>query len=150
MKIDKARTKILEGDLTPMIDMTFLLIAFFMLIINFSEVEKDQDLELPDSKVARAPDEPPDHQIVLNLKMNEEGKPRVNFSGINIVGIENIGPFIQKEINTAAAAKVGLADIKVIIRADRTIPTGRVQDLIAKCQEYKLQRFALRAKDDIQ
>ncbi|MEM1303854.1 MAG: biopolymer transporter ExbD, partial [Planctomycetota bacterium] len=31
-----------EGDMTPMIDMTFQLIAFFMVLINFSEVEQDQ------------------------------------------------------------------------------------------------------------
>ena len=149
MKIKKARVKILEGDLTPMIDMSFLLIAFFMLIINFSEVEKDQELELPDSKVARAPDEPPDYQIVLNLRMGEDQVPRVSLSGVNIVGIENLKPFLRKEIDTAATEKVPVAEISVIIRADRKIGTGRVQELIAKCQESELQKFSLRAKDDI-
>jgi len=28
-----------EGDMTPMIDMTFQLIAFFMVLLNFSEAD---------------------------------------------------------------------------------------------------------------
>ena len=41
----KHDTSIVEGDLTPMIDMTFQLIAFFMLVINFSDVEQDQRVQ---------------------------------------------------------------------------------------------------------
>ena len=47
MRFRRKSTQILEGDLTPMIDMTFQLIAFFMLIINFSEVEKSEEINLP-------------------------------------------------------------------------------------------------------
>ena len=50
MKFNKAKTsEILEGDLTPMIDMTFQLIAFFMLLINFSEVDRAEEISLPTS-----------------------------------------------------------------------------------------------------
>ena len=50
MKFKKKRnTEILEGDLTPMIDMTFQLIAFFMLLINFSEVDRAEEIVLPKS-----------------------------------------------------------------------------------------------------
>ena len=34
MRIKKPKSEILEGDLTPMIDMTFQLIAFFMVLIT--------------------------------------------------------------------------------------------------------------------
>jgi biopolymer transport protein ExbD len=151
MKIKKARAKILEGDLTPMIDMTFLLIAFFMLIINFSKVEKDQELELPDSRIARPPDEPPDYQIVLNMRL-EQDVPLISFSGNQITGIENIGIFLQQEIAAASITKKGIppGKIDVVIRADRNLPTGLVKDLMAKCQTENLQKFSLRAKEDIQ
>ena len=149
MKIKKARTKILEGDLTPMIDMTFLLIAFFMLIINFSETEKDQDLELPDSKVARTPDEPPKYQIVMNLRASKDGTARVNFVGKNFASISAIGTELELEKRSAAAQKVPPAEISVIIRADRYIAFSKVQELMAKCQEYELQKFSLRAKENI-
>ena len=47
-----------EGDLTPMIDMTFQLIAFFMVLINFTEAEADQRVKLPESELAKPPDAP--------------------------------------------------------------------------------------------
>ena len=59
MKFRRKKTEILEGDLTPMVDMTFQLIAFFMLIINFSEVEKSEEINLPLSELAKPPEEAP-------------------------------------------------------------------------------------------
>ena len=47
MRFKPKRHRIMEGDLTPMIDMTFQLIAFFMLIINVSTVEKAKEIDLP-------------------------------------------------------------------------------------------------------
>ena len=38
-----------EPDMTPMIDVTFQLIAFFMFVLNFSEVDQDQRVNLPRS-----------------------------------------------------------------------------------------------------
>jgi len=152
MRIEKCRPKLLEADLTPMIDMTFLLIAFFMLIISFSETERDKELELPDSQVARPPDEPPKYQIIINMK-TEEGieEPIISFSNLQITGVDNIGLFLQQEINAAAVYNGGVppAEIQIIIRADRNMPTVKVQDLMAKCQEYELQKFSFRAKEDI-
>ena len=53
MKFNKAKTsEILEGDLTPMIDMTFQLIAFFMLLINFTEIDRAEEIALPTSVLA--------------------------------------------------------------------------------------------------
>ena len=152
MKINKRRTKILEADLTPMIDMTFLLIAFFMLIISFSETERDKELALPDSEVARPPDEPPEYKITINMRP-EEGlaEPKISFAGLNVVGVDNIGMFLQDEIDAAANYGDGVppAEIQVIIRADRYLPTKKIQDLMAKCRESELVKFSLRAKEDI-
>ena len=54
---------ILEGDLTPMIDMTFQLIAFFMVLINFSQSEQDERIMLPQSVLAKPPDRRAIHQL---------------------------------------------------------------------------------------
>ena len=44
MKINRNRAKpVEEGDLTPMIDMTFQLIAFFMVLINKSRIREFLD-----------------------------------------------------------------------------------------------------------
>ena len=70
MRIKNQKATIHEGDLTPMIDMTFQLIAFFMVLINFSQVERSESIMLPDSTLAKAPEEQPGHRILLNMKSN--------------------------------------------------------------------------------
>ena len=56
-----------EGDLTPMIDMTFQLIAFFMVLINFTEADQNERIQLPTSELAKPPDAPFEHPIFIQL-----------------------------------------------------------------------------------
>ena len=147
MKFSKKRkTEILEGDLTPMIDMTFQLIAFFMLLINFSEVDRAEEITLPTSILAVPPEVRPDYQIILNL----EPAGKVKFEGEEIEKIDFLGPVFNQQIT--AAAREGVtdpADIAVIIRSHENTPTGVVQELISKCQEVELQSFSLRVKEKV-
>ena len=50
-----------ESDMTPMIDMAFQLIAFFMVLINFSEADQNERIHLPSSELAKPPDAPLGH-----------------------------------------------------------------------------------------
>jgi biopolymer transport protein ExbD len=146
MKFRNKKTEILEGDLTPMIDMTFQLIAFFMLLINFSEVDRAEEITLPVSVLAVPPEVIPDYQIILNLEPNGQ----VKFEGQLIEKIDFLGPILTQEINNAAREDVNNpADIAVIIRAHEDTPTGIVQELIAKCQDAKLESFSLRVKEQL-
>jgi len=147
MKFTKNRkVEILEGDLTPMIDMTFQLIAFFMLLINFSEVDRAEEITLPSSVLAVPPEVRPDYQIILNL----EPGGKVKFEGQEIERIEMLGPIFRKEINAAAREGVtNPGDIAVIIRSHEDTPTGLVQELISKCQEDSLESFSLRVKEQV-
>ena len=66
MKIKKGGTSgILEGDLTPMIDMTFQLIAFFMVLINFTQSEQNDKVKLPSSVLAKPAKAPLEFPITL-------------------------------------------------------------------------------------
>jgi biopolymer transport protein ExbD len=146
MKIKRRKTEILEGDLTPMIDMTFQLIAFFMLLINFSEVDRAEEITLPTSVLAVPPEVRPDYQIILNL----EPGGSVKHEGQAIEKIEFLGPIFTQQLN--AAAREGVTDpaeIAVIIRSHQDTPTGLVQELISKCQESELQSFSLRVKEKV-
>ena len=68
MRIRKNRqTRIDEGDMTPMIDMTFQLIAFFMVIINFAQTEQNTKIKLPESSLVKPPEQPFEHQLVIHL-----------------------------------------------------------------------------------
>ena len=144
MKFSKAKTnEILEGDLTPMIDMTFQLIAFFMLLINFSEVDRAEEITLPVSVLAIPPSAPPDYQIILNL----EPGGNVIFAGQRIE-IESIARELALEVKSAAREGVHQpGDISVAIRSHQDTRTGVVQKLISICQQEELESFALRVKN---
>ena len=141
----KQSSEVLEGDLTPMIDMVFQLIAFFMLLINFSEVDLAEDLMLPVSTLAIAPETRPDYQMILNLKPDGT----VTFAGQEIEKIDFMNVIFRQEIDFARREGVtNPGDIAVVIRSHRDTPTGLVQKLISKCQESELQNFSLRVKDN--
>ena len=146
MKLNKTKSsKILEGDLTPMIDMTFQLIAFFMLLINFSEVDRAEEITLPVSELAIPPDGRPDYQVILNL----EPGGNVIFEGQRIPRIDVMTPILNQEIRNADRENVDKPNIAVIIRSHEDTPTGLVQKLISKCQEAELENFVLRVQEKI-
>lgn len=146
MRFKKQNVKVMEGDLTPMIDMAFLLISFFMLLVNFSETDRAEEITLPVSALAVPPAERPDYQIILNLELNGA----VKFHGQVIDKIEFLTPIIRQEINSAAREGINNpGEIAVIIRSHEDTPTGLVQRLIMKCQQEKLENFNLRVKEKL-
>ena len=141
----KKKTEIQEGDLTPMIDMTFQLIAFFMVLINFTQSEQDQRVQLPDSSLAIPAEQPLDHPIIIHLA--EDGEAIYSGEKIPIGGM---GPYLQKEIRGLEFTGDGIESATIVIRAHRHCQAGRVQELIEKCQEVGFENFALRAQENIE
>jgi biopolymer transport protein ExbD len=133
-----------EADLTPMIDMTFQLIAFFMVLINFSQSEQNDKVKLPTSELAKPVDTPIDFPIIVHLT-NEDAV----VIGGDEVAIEAMRSRLQPEIALLKLEGKTAADANIIIRSHRTAPGGRVQDLINKCQELGFEKFALRVKEEI-
>jgi len=134
---------IVEGDLTPMIDMTFQLIAFFMLVINFSDVEQDQRVTLPASELARPPEAPYEHPLTIHLTEND----RFIYGGREVTQLAQLRSALLQETQIILRHTTKkLADVTVIIRADENAKTGLVQQVIQACQELEFERFALRGK----
>ncbi len=133
-----------SGDMTPMIDMTFQLIAFFMVLINFTEADQNERIKLPTSELVKPPDAPLESPIFLHL--TEEGT-------VIIGGLETTIEFVKSnlivEANILKRKKSSPADATVIIRGDANVPAGRVQQLVQICQEAEFENFALRAEEEI-
>ena len=53
MRVREASYAIPELDMTPMIDMTFQLIAFFMFVMNFSTELVREEIQLPVVQLAQ-------------------------------------------------------------------------------------------------
>jgi biopolymer transport protein ExbD len=138
----KGQSGIQEGDMTPMIDMTFQLIAFFMVLVNFAEVDQNERIRLPRSELAKPPDAPVQQPITLQL--TKKGTVLMGGEERTIPGVK---PLLlrEKQVLEAMPGK-SYRDATIIIRADRTAKTGKVQELIKACQETGFEKFALRAK----
>ncbi len=151
MRIKAKRKPMAEGDMTPMIDMVFQLIAFFMVLINFSEVEQDQRVNLPLSELAKPPEVA--YEKPITLQMTEDEGIILNAGGADLLSIEELRIALKREaqIIRAAGEDVRLSDVTVIVRADKNARTGKVQEMIEAAQEAEFETFALRGQqDDVQ
>lgn len=131
-----------EMDMTPMIDMTFQLLAFFMIIINFSESDQNDKIKLPKSVLAKPPDKPLDHPITLHLQ--ESGNV---IYGTEEFTIPALPTYLRREKAVLQSENRKVSEANIIIRADKKTKTGKVQELIKVCQENQFERFSLRAME---
>lgn len=133
-----------EVDYTPMIDMTFQLIAFFMILINFDAAENDQKIQLPVSVLAKPPEAPA--EVPITVQMDEKG--RTILAGQYYAAPEDIRPLLDLERDTLVQRGQSTENATVIIRAHKDAKTGQVQNLIKVCQEAKFEKFTLRAQEE--
>ncbi|MFN5757185.1 MAG: ExbD/TolR family protein [Planctomycetia bacterium] len=132
-----------EIDMTPMIDMTFQLITFFMFVMNFSEAEQDDRIQLPLSQLAKPVEGALESPITLQL--TDRGS--VIYAG-ELVAVSDIGTYLEREKTVMLDAGKEPSAATVIVRADGRSKTGEVQEIVRKCQEKGFERFALRAQYD--
>ncbi|MBI1247340.1 biopolymer transporter ExbD [bacterium] len=147
MKIQKKKAEILEGDLTPMIDMTFQLIAFFMVLINFTQADQNKKIQLPESELAKPPEVP--FENAITVQMYEDGNLYFDSQDYTFDGIKPRLRVEQQIADDYNKKDGGVKGVTVIIRADGRAQTGKVQQLIKMCQDLGFEKFALRAKETV-
>ena len=131
-------------DMTPMIDVTFQLIIFFMLTLNFVTEDQSERIKLPESELAKPPEAPWESPIILQLT---DAKPPTVIVGGDEVGLGLIKGILQREKQRLQELGRSAAKATIIIRADRQAHTGTVQKLIKECQDLGFERFVLRARE---
>lgn len=136
-----------EPNLTPILDMVFQLITFFMLVINFKTASMDLSLHLPAVGSARPVETKGTDLLVLNI--DRQGVLRV--FGNEIKDIANyIAMEAQASLLAARRFNPELEEgdelpSMVIIRADRKTPFQRLNAVIALCQQHGYRSFSLKA-----
>jgi biopolymer transport protein ExbD len=136
-----------DPNLTPILDMVFQLITFFMLVINFKGAEADLTLQLPVLGSARPVDTKGQESLLV---LNIDGEGRLKVYG----HVQDVQPFV------AAEARIEIDRIKVknknfkegdelpttvVIRADKVTPFKLLHDIIEACQSHGYRKFALKA-----
>ena len=135
-----------EPNLTPILDMVFQLVTFFMLVINFKAASLDTSLQLPVIGSA-LPIETGEHDVLV-LNITREGKLRMYGE------MRDVESYIAQEARTArqsangGSSKSGASNklpTTVIIRADRTTPYHFIHQVIQACQRHDFENFQYRA-----
>ncbi len=136
-----------EPNLTPMLDMVFQLVTFFMLVINFKSAQLDMNLKLPVVGSAR-PVDTGGQQDLLVLNIDQQGQLTVYNTP------KDIDSYIAGEAQSSLlAARQKHPDLKsgdelptiVVIRADRATPFHLLNHVIRVCQEFGFRNFSLKA-----
>ena len=135
-------------DMTPMLDMVFQLITFFMLVLNFKAASMDLDLRLPVVGSAR-PVETGGQTDMLILNINKAGDLRI-FGEVK----QDVESYIATEAAASRlAARAKNRDFKdgddlptiVVVRADQATPFHLVNRVIKACQDNGFRNFAMKA-----
>ncbi|MBQ9372477.1 MAG: biopolymer transporter ExbD [Thermoguttaceae bacterium] len=138
-----------DTNMTSMIDVVFLLISFFTLVMNFSQAEQHEEITLPKSEIAQPPDAAPPEMITLQI-----GADHRIFLGAKVCGIESedyaatsLAAAVREELDVLyLVRRVDPKDVTVVIRGDANVETSFVQKAIAVCQSLGADSYVLRAR----
>ena len=117
-------------NLTPMIDVVFLLIVFFMCATTFSSMERDIDLRLPEVAKADAANTPAKAREVA---VYGGGKITLDKQPVTLAEL-------SAELATAKAAQPGLS---VVILGDAGCEFQHVAETLAACKEAGVTQLAV-------
>jgi biopolymer transport protein ExbD len=142
-----------DVDMTPMIDIVFQLIAFFMVITNFEQTQADERVKLPRDARAKPPEVKPDKSLTLNVGFlrnmagkKEDDEPWLfNFGGEDMTRPLQSQELLDREVRLYRQKNVDVAKVVIKIRADGEVPTGVVQQLIELCQKSGFETYAMSA-----
>ena len=136
-----------DPNLTPMLDMVFQLITFFVMVMTFKSAEIDFNLSLPVVGSAR-PVTTEGRTGLMVLNVDRAGNLRTTQP------IRDLDSFVRIESQaTLLANRMTPADLEgggelptiVVIRADRATPFGKLNRVIKACQENGFRKFAMKA-----
>jgi len=108
-------------NLTPMIDVVFLLIIFFMVATSFAEMERDIELELPEVASAAALTAAPKQRVV-----SVQANGRLRLDGENVS--------IRSLTERLSAARSEYPELSVVIRGDAACAFQHVAASLAACK----------------
>lgn len=141
-----------EPNLTPLLDVVFQLITFFMLVINFSNDNYDQRVRLPvagTAKPAEGEQKASEDRLVLNV--DQRGRLFMNGQTLTteraIREIKHQADLVKLNLRVSGQKfddAVGLPTT-VVLRADRDTPFTLLYEVIKACQANGFHKFSLKA-----
>ena len=116
--------------ITPLIDVVFLLLIFFLVATRFSEEERQLDLNLPSITEALPASAQPD-EIVVNIDV--DGKFFIDGTFRQLEQVKKI--LMRAQTNNPTSQTV-------VIRADKSTDWSHVATAIGICKKVGIQEFS--------
>ncbi|QDU56198.1 ExbD/TolR family protein [Aeoliella mucimassa] len=120
----------LQLNLTPMIDVLFLLIIFFMVATKFTELERNIEVELPEVATAGEHESPREPRTVT---VYADG--RIALDGESLSRVELV--------ERLTAARRASPDVEVMLNGDANCPFQHVADTLAACHESEIHQIGI-------
>lgn len=120
-------------NLTPMIDVVFLLIIFFMAASKFAEVEADIELQLPEVAAAGPMTSAPKQRTV-----SVERDGTVNLDG-DVVSLDEL-------TSRLASAQSEYSQLSVVIRGDAKCDFQHVAAALSACKYANISELGITVK----
>jgi len=132
MRLSKHKRRTLPlMNMTPMIDVVFLLLVFFMTVSQVSKLNRAH-LELP--KLKGAEDQRP---TVLTINITREG--RIIVSG-NAMSAARLGQMIVEELEKLAAVGDDPSKLTVVLRVDHRADCRTVNQIVTALAKLQVNR----------
>jgi biopolymer transport protein ExbD len=142
-----------EPNLTPLLDVVFQLITFFMLVINFSSENYDARVRLPVAGSARPVEDGEKAAMEDRLVLNVDRQGHLLMSGQVLTTTKALQEIKHQadlvKLNVKAAGlkpdSSGGLPTTIVLRADKDTPFSSLYSLITACQANGFRKFALKA-----
>ncbi len=121
--------------MTPMLDVMFLLLIFFISTSIYYELEREIGITVPQATEATSVDRSA-HEIIINIA--SDGKLVVNRQPYDIEGLERLLKRISEVFSGQA----------VIIRGDRATSLGRAIEVLDVCARSKIWNVSFATIDE--
>jgi biopolymer transport protein ExbD len=134
MKLKLAEDTDVSIDMSPMIDMVFLLLIFFIVASAMVDLDKPQ-VKLPQAAAAKTADDVTG-RLIVSINKDEQ-----LFIGAGAVTMDGLKDRVRTEIE----ADPGL---RIFIRADEEVPYRASKELMAACAEVGAVNLIYAAFED--
>ena len=116
-------------NMTPMIDVVFLLIIFFLVSSHLARQETQLELDLPDAASGEPPKEDEARRVVVNVLNDAPPEARIQIGG-NVMTEDQLIDVIRYESRRAESNR---EDLEVRIRSDRRVPYRVIEPIMVAC-----------------
>ena len=117
-------------NMTPMIDVVFLLLIFFMVATRFAEMERDIELELPEVAATQTLDSAPKQRVVM---VHDDGRVTLDRNEVLL-------PELTQKLSLA---KQEYPRLSVVIRGDASCAFQHVAATLAACKEAHISDLGI-------